>query len=248
MKEEIIQIGGKFYKEAQVVMLLNRGENFRNSKILTRLDKMIIGNKEEIDVSKYIGKYGYKGHHLYFLSDEKIKEGDWILHKNTIHQVRINKGLYLTLEGLEHIDVRLDLCKKIIATTDLSLVLSDGRALFDGDGKPKIGIIAQSFIEYYIEQYNKGNIITKVMVEYRDDTPKFIPIDKFNSRDLQNYITPKINPKDNTINIKPINDNLHDGKLLEYWKQNAEENYLTTPISVLKYITILEEVIKNNYS
>lgn len=28
---------------------------------------------------------------------------------------------------------------------------------------------------------------------------------------------------------------------VEYWKQNAEENYLTTPISVLKYITVLEE-------
>jgi len=30
-------------------------------------------------------------------------------------------------------------------------------------------------------------------------------------------------------------------KTVEYWKQNAEENYLTTPISVLKYITVLEE-------
>lgn len=32
------------------------------------------------------------------------------------------------------------------------------------------------------------------------------------------------------------------GNTLEYWKQNAEENYITTPISVLKYITILEEL------
>ena len=31
------------------------------------------------------------------------------------------------------------------------------------------------------------------------------------------------------------------GETVEYWKQNAEENYLTTPISVLKYITVLEE-------
>ena len=28
---------------------------------------------------------------------------------------------------------------------------------------------------------------------------------------------------------------------VEYWKQNAEENYLKTPISVLKYITVLEK-------
>ena len=31
------------------------------------------------------------------------------------------------------------------------------------------------------------------------------------------------------------------GNTVEYWKQNAEEAYLTTPISVLKYITVLEE-------
>lgn len=33
----------------------------------------------------------------------------------------------------------------------------------------------------------------------------------------------------------------YHGSTVEYWKQNAEENYLTTPISVLKYITVLEE-------
>ena len=31
------------------------------------------------------------------------------------------------------------------------------------------------------------------------------------------------------------------GNTLEYWKKNAEEDYLKVPISVLKYITILEE-------
>lgn len=33
----------------------------------------------------------------------------------------------------------------------------------------------------------------------------------------------------------------YHGNTVEYWKRNAEENYLTTPISVLKYITVLEE-------
>ena len=32
---------------------------------------------------------------------------------------------------------------------------------------------------------------------------------------------------------------------IEYWKNNAEENYLTTPISVLKYITKLEKLLKS---
>ena len=36
------------------------------------------------------------------------------------------------------------------------------------------------------------------------------------------------------------------GHALEYWKNNAEEDYITTPISVLRYITILEENQKLN--
>lgn len=35
------------------------------------------------------------------------------------------------------------------------------------------------------------------------------------------------------------------GMPLSYWKQNAEENYNTTPISVLKYITCLEEAYES---
>jgi hypothetical protein len=38
-------------------------------------------------------------------------------------------------------------------------------------------------------------------------------------------------------------EKLH-GHSLEYWKNNAEEDYLKAPISVLKYITCLEERIE----
>ena len=34
------------------------------------------------------------------------------------------------------------------------------------------------------------------------------------------------------------------GHTLEYWKDNAEEDYNLVPISVLKYITILEEQLE----
>ena len=33
-------------------------------------------------------------------------------------------------------------------------------------------------------------------------------------------------------------------KDIEYWKNNAEENYMTTPLSVLKYIGKLEKLLK----
>lgn len=47
----------------------------------------------------------------------------------------------------------------------------------------------------------------------------------------------------NNNNIKNINmDNTEQQtKDLEYYKNNAEENYANTPISVLRYITELEE-------
>lgn len=36
----------------------------------------------------------------------------------------------------------------------------------------------------------------------------------------------------------------NDKQDLSYWKQNAEENYVTTPISVLSYISKLEKHIE----
>ena len=33
------------------------------------------------------------------------------------------------------------------------------------------------------------------------------------------------------------------GKPISYWKSNAEEDYIKTPISVLKYISILETIL-----
>jgi hypothetical protein len=35
-------------------------------------------------------------------------------------------------------------------------------------------------------------------------------------------------------------------KNLNYWKENAEEDYINTPISVLRYISELEVLIEKN--
>ncbi len=45
-----------------------------------------------------------------------------------------------------------------------------------------------------------------------------------------------------------INDKEIRGKTLACWEANANEDYIKTPMSVLKYITILEEElqVKNN--
>ena len=38
-------------------------------------------------------------------------------------------------------------------------------------------------------------------------------------------------------------DDSDDVKSLSYWQKNAEEDYMTTPISVLRYITELERIV-----
>ena len=43
---------------------------------------------------------------------------------------------------------------------------------------------------------------------------------------------------------KIVIDESLDLKDLEYWKNNAEEDYMTTPISVLRYISELEEKVE----
>lgn len=140
--------------------------------------------------------------HLYITSDDEIKEGDWGY--DQVHQyiVRISKELLGNY-----------LYKKIIATTDSSLI----RVVESFKGEvieERLPQPSQAFIEKYIEEYNKGNIITEVMVEYEEHGITCNQCYKINgginSPDCcgEYYIKDivKVNPKDNTITIKKIKD------------------------------------------
>lgn len=83
--------------------------------------------------------------HLYILSDEEIKEGDWCINKNGVLFKQETDKIFPLFNG----------SKKVIATTDPKL---------HKDGIAKIPI---TFIEEYITEYNKGNIIELVNVEYQ---------------------------------------------------------------------------------
>jgi hypothetical protein len=48
--------------------------------------------------------------------------------------------------------------------------------------------------------------------------------------------------------MEQFKNKLHHGNTLEYWKNNAEEDYSLVPISVLKYITVLEEALKDSWN
>jgi len=115
----------------------------------------------------------YLPYHLYITSDESISKGDWSLYENVRPRI---------------VDISMNGDHKIIASTNSLLPL------------PKIN---QSFIDYYNNEYKKGNKIEKVYVEY-EDRKDFIDVKDAIDGDTWKLV---IN-QDNTINIKPIKENL----------------------------------------
>lgn len=154
------------------------------------------------------------GNHLYIISNDEIKEGDWYCY-NTIKGNQIKQYFEKEHFSEEHVISLGNLSgKKIIATTDESLSLNVA-------GKLDLGTLAlpqpsQSFIEKYIEQYNKGNIITDIMVEYVDNGEEDWIGDNHNGEPFWNEkIELKINPKDNTITIKSIKNSWNKDEVIE---------------------------------
>ncbi len=168
-------------------------------------EKCVVFNKLQINKYPSIGYVTsmWTPQHLYFLSKEEIKVGDWYITNDNI-LLRCNK----TLLGLVYAEDDYGRNKnsikgKVIATTDSSLKLNDSIQI--GQFHKTLPIIlpqpSQSFIEKYIEKYNKGEEITEVMVEYE---PK--PIYGNNGSVFPIEYQLKVNQKDNTITIKPIKD------------------------------------------
>lgn len=100
---------------------------------------------------------------LYVLSNDEIKEGDWCHDKvlNTVFQT----DEYTDFKYINQIDDVL----KIIAATDSSLTALFGESEEDYS-KMKEGLlqIPEEFIQLFIQKYNSGEVIDKVLVEYEE--------------------------------------------------------------------------------
>ena len=154
---QLIEQNGKYYKPSDVVIL----ETDRESNIIKAANTNFLTYVEH-----WSGKH--KPQYLYFLSDEEIKEGDWVYHHAS------NKVFKYDGQGL------CVIVKKIIATTDSSLSLGCKTSrckygsirTFNHPCKKEcqnLNYIPQpspEFIQAYIEAYNSGKPITKVLVEY----------------------------------------------------------------------------------
>lgn len=176
------------FKKCQVVMLPTE----KASSIHANPKKLVKWHMDIIPTNK-----DCVNQHLYILSDEKPKISDWC----------IQKGVWLCKITCNR-DLSQSNLKKIIATTNKSLTID----IIPSSGfKSGVGALShkqtinlpqpsQSFIEKYVEEYNKGNIIIEVMVEYEAMNTTIV-------NRTYNEFEPKINPKDNTITIRKVKDN-----------------------------------------
>jgi len=133
----------------------------------------------------------YANQHLYFLSDDEIKEGDWWfdLLERRVFKVTEEDVVVIKADGLPHNEF-----KKIIATTDkLGVITKDEFSGVDNQHLPQP---SETFIKKFIEAYNNGNPIMEVMVEYNH----------LQSSGGLNKEWLKVNSSDNTITIRKMKD------------------------------------------
>ena len=107
--------------------------------------------------------------HLYIISDDEIKEGDWVYLSTSaiigvfkVQRVDFEKNIHLQGESTTYQQHHL---KKIVATTDLNLSMCSKSPLdrhMDCNGTASI---PESFILAYIKAYNEGKPITEVDLE-----------------------------------------------------------------------------------
>ena len=144
-----IQINNKHYKECDVVMLETTKTNNLNDIVLnpekTRLATL---NPLTID-----SKQPCTNQHLYILSNDEIKEGESCYDE-------IEKRIIINQYKNQVSKQRF----KVIATTDSSLQFAIDKSPYPMEIH-LLPQIPQQFIEYFISEYNKNNVISKVLIK-----------------------------------------------------------------------------------
>lgn len=169
--------------------------------------------------------YDFEPQHLYILSDEEIKEGDWVYDKLNNKVYQANSIVIHNMKSMEY-EIFLE---KIIATTDGSLRLNSVKVPVSSDftleqisqNMPCLPQPSQQFIEKFVEEYNKGNVITDIMVEYEElsyqkelDKPIHKGLGVYRFDETVPYNKLKIS-KDNTITIRKCKESWSREEVLQ---------------------------------
>ena len=154
--------------------------------------------------------------HLYAISDEKPKVGDWFLYDNKLFNdfkcsLSPNTTMFVRVYPLKDYGERYDEvyikdCKKVIITTDDSLtyIEHDYTVPYPKGKQITVPTFTNDFLDTYIKKYNDGEVLEFVEVEYDCDhfqmPNKVIDVLKVNS--------------DNTVDVSLIEDKLYTKKEL----------------------------------
>ncbi len=206
------EINNKHYIDAKVVMLATDKDS--NINLCSYSDTMSFKTdfeKKECCINQ----------NLYITSNEEIKEGDWCHTKWGIDKCDKIGGLGIHyFNGLSmsfgKTELEYNQVKKIIATTDSSLVTNKGEVTekFRYFYLPQL---SKEFIQAYIESHNNGKVIEDVLVEM-DERTDFK--DVFDAIDGNAY---QIKLKDNIITIKKKEEDWDD-IFHNYWNEPIREN------------------------
>lgn len=137
--------------------------------------------------------------------------------------------------------------REILASTDKSLIKCPNKSIeFGCCDKPEFcevkqiitPEIPQSFIEKFVEKYNKGDIITEVMVEYILNNEDF---DDIIEKVWDNDYKLKINVKDNTINIKPIKDSWSREEIVKLFNKMYATDIIDANVKKVDFDKWVEE-------
>lgn len=180
---ELIEKNGKYYQELEVVMLSeNNATKIERNQLWTHDNGSGTSLRVWNNPTESVNPSELKGYciprNLYLISDEEIKEGDYILSKfyyedkcvtnrafnwilTKVREIKNGKIFSNPLSNLEGGGCSSDSSNsfKVIATTD-RLRLSETNTITDV--LPKL---PKEFIESYIKSYNEGSPLSKVLVE-----------------------------------------------------------------------------------
>ena len=210
------------FKKCKVIMLPtnNKAENENNNTIYLNhySEELILGWRNARSSNQTI-------QHLYITSDEEIKDNFKGFAMVTVRDnIRIHYLVEVIVTEQNQCYCKEDRkfsfeyysVKPIIATTDKSITIP-GYNSFDEDDIVNCYLPQPSkqFIEKYIEEYNKGNVINDVLVEYKNIFDTRINIVDDGSIIPDNHFKLKVNHKDNTITIKKVKDSWNREEVIE---------------------------------
>lgn len=212
------------FKRCTVVMLPIKE---KAEDCLIKCANLFFKYKKGYYTQEYLKSIDGQAFHLYIITDEEIKEGDWFYDGESVLQCSRVTDVIIDTQGQWS---NIKTSRKIIATTDKSLTTDNRTFIFAQSERRHLSQPSESFIQRFIEEYNKGNVITDVMVEYAEHRSK--------QGDYEGEYL-KINPKDNTITIRKVKDTWTREEVIELvnnWRKTSGENNILTKDTFNKWI------------